>query len=378
MRLAASGSVTSADPIEPSSGIEHAIDAADMADTVDTDWQSDGDARLPGVQNAGLRSRLYGVGWMVAAICAGVYLTTSVAWSDLADRLGGTSGAARSELAAAAQETQRLQSQITALKTASAASTTALAERDRQLAQARRILERERQTRLAMTREMAALKALVAEAGGAPAAKPARAAQPKPIAAAAPAPTTAAETPAPPAATRVASNGRQPPLPVRAPDVRPRFPNNAVSVVNGASQIATGAVPAADPPKPQGRIEPDAADAARAEPAQAVTNAQPTISFGDPIVTAARPSSDVVALKLSRAPSVGSLRLSWQVLNDRHASVLQGLRPRYRTMPNGVGGQAYELLAGPVLSRAEADQLCSLLRVQDVPCSISSFVGAAL
>ncbi|MEM1307466.1 MAG: hypothetical protein AAGG99_08070 [Pseudomonadota bacterium] len=375
MRLAASESVTPADPIEPSSGVEHAINSADMSNA---DWHSDGDAGLPGVQNAGLRSRLYGVGWMVAAICAGVYLTTSVAWSDLADRLGGTSGAARSELAAASQRTERLQSQITALQTASTASTTALAERDGQLAQARRILERERQTRLAMTREIAALRAQVAKTAGASAEKPAPAAQPKPVAAAAPAPTTATETPAPQAAIRVASNGRKPPLPVRAPDVRPRFPNNAVSVVNGATQIATGAVPATDPPKPQGRVEPDATDAVPAVPAQAGADAQPTISFGKPIVTAARPSSDVVALKLSRAPSVGSLRLSWQVLNDRHASVLQGLRPRYRTMPNGVGGQAYELLAGPVLSRAEADQLCSLLRVQDVPCSISSFVGAAL
>ncbi|MEO0729343.1 MAG: hypothetical protein AAFY64_03055 [Pseudomonadota bacterium] len=381
--------------MSPHDGYEREPSAASRRDATRHFAQNSDGLPLPGVQpTTQLRSRLYPLVWSIAAICAGVYLGTSVAWSTLYDRLG--IGAQTAKV-----DQQRSNQQIAALRTQNGALA---AERDKQgaiarqhfknLQNARALLRREREAKVALEREIAALNARgpasssnklddgEATARSSDTTSPAPAANvPTTLNAA---PVAAAPQPAPVVARR---SGPRPPLPVRAPTERPtpaaRVARNASALAGGqpnTASISTGSVQERpkNEAKAQGRPQlPTAQPSSLANP-PAPAAATPAINFGEPVVTSAAPSPDVVALKLSRAPSLGSLRLSWRVLSERHGSVLQGLRPRYRTAPNGVGGQAFELIAGPVLSRAEADQLCGLLRVQDVPCSISSFIGTTL
>ncbi|MEO1709385.1 MAG: hypothetical protein AAFR70_03875, partial [Pseudomonadota bacterium] len=210
---------------------------------------------------------------------------------------------------------------------------------------------------------------------------------------------TAAAQPAQRQQVAARTTRRGPPLPVRAPADRPqraspvvatastaggaRVLNETPSPSRRAAATDTGAITTGSVVTPS-RVQASAPAAPRPAPTRSAPTPKPEpkapITFGEPVVTAARPGEAAggVAIKLSRAPSLASLKLSWSVLQDRHRSVLQGLQARYRTTPAGVGGSAYELVAGPVVTRAEADQLCGLLQTRDVPCSISSFVGRPL
>ena len=107
-----------------------------------------------------------------------------------------------------------------------------------------------------------------------------------------------------------------------------------------------------------------------------------TIAFGPATVetnTASLTAPEAgVGIQLSTGPSVDSLRLSWVFLQEAHPSVLTGLKPKFRTDDAGSAGAVYRLLAGPRISRREADQVCGLLRARSVPCTIASFDGEPL
>lgn len=173
-----------------------------------------------------------------------------------------------------------------------------------------------------------------------------------------------------------------PPLPERAARAQDAQPARiaGITVINGGG-AATASVPATAP-KTVAAVPAEAPKARVSEepkPAAAATRSKPAkapepITFGAPIVVAATPPQ--VALRLSTGPSVESLRLSWQLLQERHNSILQGLEPKYQ--PDGGSANRYELLAGPMASRAEADQVCTILRAQSVQCGIATFSGDPL
>lgn len=98
------------------------------------------------------------------------------------------------------------------------------------------------------------------------------------------------------------------------------------------------------------------------------------ISFGPAVVKAA---PKPVGIKLSSGASVDSLRLSWSLLAEQHGDALKSLEARYET-----GGDAsnpsYDLVAGPIKSKAEAAKVCKALAAKGVPCTVGPFAGDAL
>jgi hypothetical protein len=90
-----------------------------------------------------------------------------------------------------------------------------------------------------------------------------------------------------------------------------------------------------------------------------------------------KPASKPVGVYLSSGASLDSLRLNWSVLTDRNGSSLKGLQPRY-TKSGDANAPAYDLLAGPVKSRTEAERVCQELAAQDVTCKVTIFGGNAL
>ena len=191
------------------------------------------------------------------------------------------------------------------------------------------------------------------------------------IPAATPEPTQVAAAPAAPPrrlrnlATSPLRSGSVPPLPgvnAALANASPRATGTApqANVLNNAArQVNTASLPVANSVAP--RTPPTA----------------PAVSpntFGVSTVTQ-RPLPTAAALSLSTAQSVTGLRASWLLLTSRHPETFNRLQPRY------VADQAnstYRLLAGPILSHAEADRICTELRAQSVSCGVTTYVGSAL
>lgn len=112
---------------------------------------------------------------------------------------------------------------------------------------------------------------------------------------------------------------------------------------------------------------------ARQSETTAEEKSAPTITFGAPVVTR---SATPVGLRLTAAPSVDALRLSWSLMSERYAYELGGLEPRY--VAGNTPAAPYALVAGPIADEAEAQRRCALLITRGIPCSIDRFNGNAL
>jgi hypothetical protein len=97
------------------------------------------------------------------------------------------------------------------------------------------------------------------------------------------------------------------------------------------------------------------------------------VSFGEPVVTRA---GQVFAVQLDAAPSIDVLRLRWSLLLEQHGAALGPLQPRF-VAPRNPGGP-YRLVAGPLLSAADAKAVCAALTAQSPACSTTEFVGEPL
>ena len=97
------------------------------------------------------------------------------------------------------------------------------------------------------------------------------------------------------------------------------------------------------------------------------------VTFGAPVVTR---SANPVAIRLTAAPSIDALRLSWSLMSERYANELGGLQPRY--VAGGAPAAPYALVAGPITDESEAHRRCALLIARGIPCSVDSFTGNAL
>ncbi len=95
------------------------------------------------------------------------------------------------------------------------------------------------------------------------------------------------------------------------------------------------------------------------------------ISFGPATVKAA---PKPIGIKVSSGSSVDSLRLSWSLLSEKHGDTLKAMQPRY-IVSGDPQNPTYDLVAGPVKSKAEAKKVCKSLSDQGVSCSIGAFAG---
>jgi hypothetical protein len=90
-----------------------------------------------------------------------------------------------------------------------------------------------------------------------------------------------------------------------------------------------------------------------------------------PTAVAKRPAGLLIAW----GPSLDSVKLSWNVLQQNHGAVLGPVEPRI--IPAG-DGSAFQLIAGPYASEADAAKACSNLRARGVTCRPAEYTGATL
>jgi cell division septation protein DedD len=106
---------------------------------------------------------------------------------------------------------------------------------------------------------------------------------------------------------------------------------------------------------------------------EAKAEAKEEIVFGEPVVTK---GGQEFAVQLAAAPSLNALKQSWGQLSERHAGALGSLRPRVIS-PRGEGG-IYRLIVGPLPSKADAERVCSELRVGPKACFATPYAGVPL
>lgn len=151
---------------------------------------------------------------------------------------------------------------------------------------------------------------------------------------------------------------------------RPRLVN-----VDGNTQpfdtaaLETGSVAAAAKPAAK------AADKAAAKPAVDVP--AEAVDFSDVVVKPATPAAKPVGVQISSGASVDSLRLSWSLMADRHIDALKNLEPRF-VARGDEAAPTFDLIAGPIKSRADAQKVCKALAAKNVPCKVGDFTGESL
>lgn len=108
---------------------------------------------------------------------------------------------------------------------------------------------------------------------------------------------------------------------------------------------------------------------------QATTDKGNQVAAFDTAITKTTPSP--VGIKISTGASVDTLRLSWGLLSEKHRDALDNLEPRY-TEGGDASNPTYDLVAGPLPSRADAVRVCKTLTQRGVACTVGGFTGEAL
>ena len=83
-----------------------------------------------------------------------------------------------------------------------------------------------------------------------------------------------------------------------------------------------------------------------------------------------------VGVLLATGPSLDSLRLSWQILNDRHGTTMKQLQPRY-VVSGKADERTYGLVAGPLANVADAKDVCKTMSDNGISCEVSQYRGNA-
>jgi len=106
----------------------------------------------------------------------------------------------------------------------------------------------------------------------------------------------------------------------------------------------------------------------------AAKKAAEAISFGPAVV---KPAPKPIGLIIGTDTSVDALRLSWSMLSESHADKLK--KYKARIAENGdFSNPNFNLVAGPVKTKAEAMRICKDLQAQQVSCKVGEFKGQDL
>jgi len=183
------------------------------------------------------------------------------------------------------------------------------------------------------------------------------------------------------------------PQPERIADAAPADPQGTIPP--GTSNITTGSITVPPPPE---RAPPRPAVVRTAlKPAVAPELSRPSanpsankvsrppaapVDFGTAVVTDARQVPEqppALAILLASGSSIESLRLTWNLLQERHAAALANLEPRYILEQNpAVPERGFTLVAGPVVSATDVARVCSALVSEGLSCRTTPFGGNAL
>ena len=115
-----------------------------------------------------------------------------------------------------------------------------------------------------------------------------------------------------------------------------------------------------------------------AKPAASRRAGRETIETGsiEPPKAAAPAKPAPVGVLLATGPSLDSLRLSWQILNDRHGASMKTLQPRY-VVSGKPDERTYGLVAGPLETVADAKSVCKTMTDNGIACEVSQYRGNA-
>lgn len=159
------------------------------------------------------------------------------------------------------------------------------------------------------------------------------------------------------------------PLPLAAQAAEPQKP---------ARQLASAAVVTAPVLSPPIAAKPIVATARATPPGPPVPPQDAANDAMNPIKTGSLPPSvppASIGLLVASGPSLDSIKLSWTVLNQNHAVVLNALEPRIRPATDG---SAFQLIAGPFATEADAQKACASLKARGVGCKQADYSGAPL
>jgi hypothetical protein len=152
-------------------------------------------------------------------------------------------------------------------------------------------------------------------------------------------------------------------------------PARTPNVINAETAVQSSALETGSVSGQSAKAGTRALSAADETPAVTTINAATeAISFGPAVVKSA---PQPVGLKLSTGASVDSLRLSWSLLSEKHGDALNRLEARY-TSGGDEFNPTYDLVAGPIKSKAEAVKICKALTAKGVACTVGTFAGDAL
>jgi hypothetical protein len=98
------------------------------------------------------------------------------------------------------------------------------------------------------------------------------------------------------------------------------------------------------------------------------------INFGPAVV---KRETRPLGLQLASNSTIEGLRQTWGQLAKQHHDKLRKLKARY-TINANPANPSFNLVAGPVRSKAEAIKLCKDLQAQAVSCSVGDFTGNSL
>ena len=162
--------------------------------------------------------------------------------------------------------------------------------------------------------------------------------------------------------------GGTPPIPTRSP-FRPVIAQSAPKTQSAPTPAAPRLSHRA---QQTSRLQTGSISPARPVAKTSVAKPKP-VTFGRPQVTTG--GRRAAALALSSSKSITGLKASWLLLTTRHGDLLRAFEPRYASDTRSGN---YRLIAGPIVSRSEADRICTLLRAKNVDCGVADYLGSAL
>lgn len=184
---------------------------------------------------------------------------------------------------------------------------------------------------------------------------------------------TAQPAPAPEPPAAVPPQNAMAPQPAIPPEMQIEAPVPALELP-GQGQAQVQEPPPPQPAQPK-LINANAATART--PAATATGSIAPQAAAPAFTTAIIKPPKPLGVHLSTGASIDSLRLSWSLLADRHADALKNLEARY-VATGDEANPNFDLVAGPIKSKAEAQKVCKALAAKNVPCRIRDFAGAAL
>jgi hypothetical protein len=152
----------------------------------------------------------------------------------------------------------------------------------------------------------------------------------------------------------------------------PSAPKKSAAVTVPPANVAVAEPAAVAPQLVQETADPKPATQ---KPANAIVTG--SIARGTKAAAAAATKPAPVGILLATGPSVDALRLSWTILNDRHADAVHSLHPRY-VVSGKPEERTYGLVAGPFDTIADAQAVCKTIADGGMPCELSVYRGNQL